>query len=764
MAFFSLNGWNVPIINGGISESAQKFGGLGQSFTNRDIISRRIIPRSWDCEMLFQSREVADLVEGLVTGIGDHFPLDNDAWSDSGKTATTGSFNNITVSQTNAGFGIGSAVLSGDAVFDLSLPESKWTAIIWVYNTAESSPGNSPPVVVYDQYIEMADGTKYKNGESSAHTSFISVTNGLLTIDSATFPDASLRFDDLAILPYNITSSFAEELYRHQTASNCVMQVPFDYVTDYVDRVSGKIGVPTNSLTAPAGKKNSKTGFGSLYLLTPADNVEFTVNAGDLYNLDSDKTFSVSLWVRPDAVGSSQIIAEQFDGVPNLGWELSILASGVVRCTYRTGAATRLVDSSNPIPAGSFTHVVFTYKKVATTGQLELYINGESQGTNGATIVTPGTSNQSIYIGDAGSIDSLVGYVDDFRIYNNELSGEEIVSIYNQAYFGYVFQVPRLRPFSSLPRISVDGDFTGSKNPISVVGSISSERYVASGSSQDDRSISFTIEEVTPLKEEGIPRPDSHFILSPEYTAVDLTGDTLIEPVSGYTFEKGYSGGGNPPELFYDTESHFGFCYKFDSTGGSPYMSFDLPSASPVSGADVNFLSDLAGLQTSTMAMWFYIDSFPATRAYLFSVEASPGSRYAAGINLNPYPFFCGFRSDSGDSFRGAATTPANVTVGSWYFVCFTVDLQSEIIKIYGNMDGSGPTSDLKFLSYDTGNTWSSDYFTLDEGDTKIGVYGNGTQEPFDGKIKNIMFWRRELEYHEMNSVFLKGLKRRVFY
>jgi len=762
MSFFSINGWNVPIVNGGLSETSTQFGNLGPSFTNRNIISRRMIPRSWSGEMLFQSPEIADAVEGLVSGRGHHFPFDNDAWSDSGYTASIGTFANISIEQSRSCFGFGSAVISGDINIGLSLPVDRWAAIVWVYNSTDSSPAASPPVIVYDQYIETSDGTQYINGVNTSYTSFISVSSqGSIVISSATFPDADMRMDDLVVLPFMVDSSLASDTYKYQTANNCVMQCPFDYKTDFMDRVGGLSGVPTG--VAEAGNPKRESGSGSLYIDSSADYVEFTTSPGDLIRLNTDKTITVSLWVNPTAIlASTQNVAEHFSNTPDIGWRISIIPSGSVRVEYKTGVVARIVDST-PIVAGEFTHVCFTYKKVASTGRIELYINGASQGTNGATIVTPGTPVVPLYIGDPLGAGSMPGYVDDFRVYNSELTGQDIIEYLNESYFGYDFLAPSGRPFSSLPRVNISGDAIGSKKAIETLGNVSDETYVTHASSPNDRSVSFMLEEVSPGREEGIPKPDSHFLLDPKFLS-DVGPPALIDPCSGYDF---VGGGSSDPALRYDAADGFGFSYEFSSGGGSPYPRFALPEASPPVPNSPNFCVDMAGLSQITIAGWFYLDSFPTSRNYVFSCVDSGGlTRFGFGINLNPYPIFAVARSTPADLSALGGSSPVNVILNQWYFVAISFNLQplgSGSMKMFGNVEASGASDDLLYLADSTGLGWGSDHFTYEEGRTKIGVYGNGTQEPLDGKVKNVMFWRREVPYWELSVVFNKGRKRRIF-
>lgn len=763
MSFLTINGWDIPIINGGISQTSTQLGNVGPSFTNRSILNRRIIPRGWAGSMLFQSPAVADTFEGLLMGRGHHFPFDNDGWSESGISVSPDYYSSVIVTQTLPAFGIGSAELthvSNETHFATDLPTDKWTMMVWVYNTALSVGGNN----VYDHYVEVGNGDQYINGVPDSYNFFMDEHLGVARIfTSVDFPDPAHRIDDLVILPFNVDASFVAGVYAYQTANNCVMQCPFDYPGDFVDRVHNNEGAST---TMTAGDEIRKSGKGSLINLLVTSGVEYTVVAGSPIELNNAENQTICFWVRPDSASAvaSRTYCNQNNAAP-AAWLFLSGATGKIGVNRLVGANNLQVLDAVPPVADEWVHYAMTYTTDgASTSSMSLYKNGALVGTD-TVAFTGGASADSIFVGAAGA--SFTGNMDDFRYYKSALSPQQVRDVVNEGYFGYEFLPPGKRAFSKLPRLLLHGDVIGSKEQKQVVGAVTSEPYVTTASSPNDRSVDFTLEEIYPLPEEGIPRPDAHFLLEPKFI-IDDAGDGVHEDaVAGYEYT-GRSGGN--PTLFHDSDDNFGFCYKF-VTAALPRDAFDLPSATmPVSGSDENFGGDLAGRSAVTIASWFKIDILPGTASsdtleYIFSSLLDTGGVSKLGIGINAAPnhfFFAGARSSSADSSVGGGSAVSAVA-DVWYFVASVFNLAAKTCNIFGNMIPGGAGSELLYLAGNTGVSWALDHFDADARNTRIGVYGNGNQEGFDGKIKSVMYWGRAVPYHELNVVFEKGYKRRIF-
>ncbi len=133
---------------------------------------------------------------------------------------------------------------------------------------------------------------------------------------------------------------------------------------------------------------------------------------------------SGSAWVYRDSVGSTAGLMNGIASSPT-HWEI---ASGAWRLRIAGIDQTSIVD---PGPLQTWSHVAFTYNR--PTGAFRFYLNGElvrsitadsgtSEYFNGGGM-TVGQSN--------GSSRQWLGRIDDFRLYDRELSADDIATIYS---------------------------------------------------------------------------------------------------------------------------------------------------------------------------------------------------------------------------------------------------------------------------------------------------------------------------------------------
>jgi hypothetical protein len=146
--------------------------------------------------------------------------------------------------------------------------------------------------------------------------------------------------------------------------------------------------------------------------------------------------FSVQAWVmntrestafRPDRIFSS------YDGAIGDGVELYLDSDpGGARFAFNKPeayVATPAV-SDNPASANAWYHLVGT---VSSGGVVTLYVNGTAQATIGTTSGTLGNTSAT-YIGtawDLGASSFWQGLIDEVAIWSRELSGAEVIQLYN---------------------------------------------------------------------------------------------------------------------------------------------------------------------------------------------------------------------------------------------------------------------------------------------------------------------------------------------
>ena len=707
--------------------------------------------------MLFQSPSVADTVEGLLMGRGHHFSFDRDFWSDSGVSPTPGTIGNITVSQSSGGqrFGTGVAEVTADLSFDVGFPTNKWTVIFWRFISGE-----------WQQIVQTTSnpGRVYANGVDAGIGTVGSVSDGVMTV---TFGVYNLSVDDLVILPFAVDESFITALYAWQTDNGVVMQCPFDYPGDFVDRVHGNVGVPTVPANIAAGDPTRKTGSGSLLNTDPLSNVDFPVSTGDPVELDTDDEITICFWLNPESDGTSGSLADQFDSSgPLFGWRISMVA-GALRVFYRLNSLgdSPLVLDPNTVSAGEWVHVTMVYSSPATP-TLSLYKNGALVGTD-TGVQYSDQSAVNVFIGDKDATDSVECNIDDFRYYKSALTTAQIADIYNQGSYGYDYIPPQGRAFSKLPRLLVSGDCIGSQHPKQVIGKVNSEPYVQHGGpfSPNDRSMEMFLQEVSPLREEGIPRPDAHFLLEPEFITDNVSAPIQRADASGaYVYEDG-SVPATAPTQVYDSDDSFGFCLDFDGVVSTPNSIF-LPSS--ITSGSSNFAVDLGGKTGVTVAAWVNVDSLTDNRYILSSPASTTDDKLLLRVISTSGNIQFGVRTTVGGSTESIVTAGPVIVVGNWYFIVGVADLKNGTLAVYGNLGGAGPEPVLSLIGDQDIPPGGQDYFSSETSTTTARITCIGTQsdrvtDPFDGKIKSVMVWKRALEMDEIMTTFRKGYDRRIF-
>ncbi|MBC3840739.1 hypothetical protein GXW82_11995 [Streptacidiphilus sp. 4-A2] len=153
--------------------------------------------------------------------------------------------------------------------------------------------------------------------------------------------------------------------------------------------------------------------------------------------VDTAQSYTVSAWVKLNALGGTQIalgqgtIAHQafYLGYhdTNGGW--------IFQTTTADGSATTsFPTASAPATAGVWTHLVGVYN--ATNGAMTLYVNGVAKGTSTNTtpqyvpsgVLTVGAVQAA---GSTAIYGQMAGSVSDVRTYPNALTAGQVADIYN---------------------------------------------------------------------------------------------------------------------------------------------------------------------------------------------------------------------------------------------------------------------------------------------------------------------------------------------
>jgi hypothetical protein len=219
-------------------------------------------------------------------------------------------------------------------------------------------------------------------------------------------------------------------------ASNASASLIADYQLngDAVDDISSNTAASTDT-TATA----DRFGSGSAALdFNGTTSIVRPVNVGlDDYTQD----FSVSLWFRPDAIGSYQGLFS--DSTPsasnNFRWHTLGRLETDGRLLFGAGTAQQAggeiwLSTTGTVNAAQWNHAAFLYDVAGGTGTISIYLNGVLDGSSSKTFApAPLATTETWTLGaqndDGSDVNFFGGAMDGFQIYDHVLSVGEIQAL-----------------------------------------------------------------------------------------------------------------------------------------------------------------------------------------------------------------------------------------------------------------------------------------------------------------------------------------------
>jgi hypothetical protein len=139
---------------------------------------------------------------------------------------------------------------------------------------------------------------------------------------------------------------------------------------------------------------------------------------------------TIACWVNPTALGSVQtMISDSAVGASNPGLRFYVTATGKLTLETDNGTNSSSLTSASALTTGVYTHIAAVIDSAgsATT----IYINGVSNQA-GSAISSLNSAAQTTYFGamTSGTADTLIGNLDDCRIYAEALSAAQISLLY----------------------------------------------------------------------------------------------------------------------------------------------------------------------------------------------------------------------------------------------------------------------------------------------------------------------------------------------
>ncbi|GEM_PF-4383927 len=146
----------------------------------------------------------------------------------------------------------------------------------------------------------------------------------------------------------------------------------------------------------------------------------FTANTSILSSVPG---FTIDTWIKLNSLPSSRFTLDA-PIIRNTYMNLSVNSTGFLKFYYRN----TFVVSSSALTTNVWYHIAVT-----TRNNHILYINGAPRGTSALIPIT-----NSRFVSDLSSLGEFpfMGQLDEFQIFNSELSSREIVSIYTRGSSG----------------------------------------------------------------------------------------------------------------------------------------------------------------------------------------------------------------------------------------------------------------------------------------------------------------------------------------
>ena len=154
-----------------------------------------------------------------------------------------------------------------------------------------------------------------------------------------------------------------------------------------------------------------------------------TISDDDIFDFEDTESFTVSAWIKTsiNPPGTNTKFVYKRSGLTFYTLQLQAGYRPQIELRSEEGSGFNATASSN-VMDGQWHHLVGGVDR--TTGTSFIYVDGVLEGTNGSASGNIRTATD-LQIGVSGN-ENLQGEIDDVRIYNKALSGEEVDGLFGQ--------------------------------------------------------------------------------------------------------------------------------------------------------------------------------------------------------------------------------------------------------------------------------------------------------------------------------------------
>lgn len=710
MSFLLVNGWRVPAFNETPERTFAQHGELSAGWMNRPIRNRRGLPSTWAARMAVMERADADTLEGLLMGVGHHFPLNTDAFSSNGLGPEGGGGYTMPVRTPTAGVhGFGYLNVSTSIVWDTKLPADAWAVAYW--RNVTTTP---------QHIVVRADGAKFLNGVRADATA-----TPELVVDGGAVAFTTGTYDDVVAWPFLASDAFIAAFYRWTTGKEIQWHLPLDgFESEVLNRGVSVFDSANVVWTRGQIARARQFAVGGRIRLTGTKLQVFGTTEASWecwFNWRSFLTPGPSfayIMSRFGAGGEGHSIWINTTGFFANRLEANIrTTSGLVGVVSQVGVA---------IPKDAWHHLVVTWTQA--TGAMTMWLNGVNIGQANGVLPGAPPSND---VGLTTSIGNNVlasqvfgGDLDDVRGYRRALTAAEVWDHYQAG--RHNIRPPVLQP-ATFPQLAVDGGIVEWRQT-TVLGDAGDAPYAQHGGTgwrNNSATPSVTLDEVQDRELGVIPSPHAQWILAERY---EETAGVLRCAAGGFA-DAARAGGlfGIGP---FDVERAW-------FPQGPPTGQVDLPAAVAGSVGGARFLTVLAWVRRASIGSQHTVLIHERAAGNVkVRLDVTAGNLVRIGARASA--------ADAAEVQRSSVVTFTDLT--TWHLVGGIVDLlNNRLATVFDVTVDEGAA------------TFATNVFTVESGPIhRVGLDNAGANR-WNGGIASVAWWTRRLSIGEIRAVFNAG-------
>lgn len=156
------------------------------------------------------------------------------------------------------------------------------------------------------------------------------------------------------------------------------------------------------------------------------------VSFGNEFNYNVSNQWSFSVWFKVDNLATQRCIYSKTTAdVSVYGWGFYIRPDGKIFMQIRGPSGSPNHMSTQTFQAGVWNHLVFTFNGGSNQNGARLYFNGEVDTTPASAGLGNVLYDQTAMIGSRNGSFNFSGFIDEFSIWNKELSAADVAELYN---------------------------------------------------------------------------------------------------------------------------------------------------------------------------------------------------------------------------------------------------------------------------------------------------------------------------------------------